>query len=251
MESEQHSIILQNVSKTFSFREKEPRSIHELITGVWKRGQLRVIKALSDINIEVKRGEFLGVIGKNGSGKSTLLHIMSGLMPPDKGGVAHINGKMIRMSLGLGFNHELTAVENVLVNASILGLPLNDVREKEDAIFDFAGLNEYRHTKIKYFSRGMKSRLAFAIAVHARAEIFLMDEFFGGVGDESYKLKSEGVFKRSFVDKRTIVHVTHKFNSLEEYADRVMLLHKGQCVALGKPAEVIKEYRELLKREDW
>ena len=97
----------------------------------------------------------------------------------------------------------------------------------------------------------MKSRLAFAIAVHAKADIFLMDKFFGGVGDESYKLKSEGVFRRAFIDQRTIVHVTHKFNALEEYADRVMLLHKGECVALGKPAEVIKEYKTLLEKEDW
>lgn len=247
----EHRIILRNVSKTFRFRENEPRTIHELVTGVWKRRPLRVIRALADINIEVKRGEFLGVIGKNGSGKSTLLHIMSGLMPPDKGGVAEIDGKMIRMSLGLGFNHELSAQENVLVNASILGLPLDEIRVKEDEIFSFAGLNEYRHTKIKYFSRGMKSRLAFAIAVHAKADIFLMDEFFGGVGDESYKLKSEGVFRRAFIDQRTIVHVTHKFNALEEYADRVMLLHKGECVALGKPAEVMKEYKTLLEKEDW
>ncbi len=251
MENSSHSIVLRNVSKTFRFREKEPRSIRELVTGIYRLKPMRVINALNDINIEVRKGEFLGVIGKNGSGKSTLLHIMSGLMPPDKGGAAEIRGRMIRMSLGLGFNHELSAMENVLINASILGLSLGTIREKEQEIFNFAGLHEYRHTKIKYFSRGMKSRLAFAIAVHARADIFLMDEFFGGVGDESYRLKSEAIFQRAFVDQRTIVHVTHKFNTLEEYADRVMLLHHGNCIALGKPAEVIREYEALLKKEDW
>ncbi len=244
-----NSIILRNVSKTFRFREKGAKSIRELATGFYRFSRLRTIKALSDINLEIRQGEFFGVIGKNGSGKSTLLHIMSGLMPPDKGGIAEIRGRMIRMSLGLGFNHELTAMENVLVNASILGLPLNEIQEKEDEIFRFAGLNEYRFTKIKYFSRGMKSRLAFAIAVHARADVFLMDEFFGGVGDESYKLKSEDVFKRAFVDKRTIIHVTHKFKTLEEHADRVALLHHGRCVALGTPSEVINEYKTILEKD--
>jgi len=176
---------------------------------------------------------------------------MSGLMPLDKGGVAEINGKMIRMSLGLGFNHELSALENVLVNASILGLPLASIREKEEEIFGFAGLHEYKHTKIKYFSRGMKSRLAFAIAVHARADIFLMDEFFGGVGDETYRLKSEAIFRSAFVYQRTIVHVTHKFSTLEEYANRVALIHHGECIALGKPAEVIREYQALLQKDNW
>jgi ABC-2 type transport system ATP-binding protein len=251
MEAGKHSIILRNVSKTFRFREKEPRSIQELVTGFYKIKPRRVIKALSNINIEIGRGEFFGVIGKNGSGKSTLLHIMSGLMPPDKGGIAEINGKMIRMSLGLGFNHELSALENVLVNASILGLPLASIREKEEEIFGFAGLHEYKHTKIKYFSRGMKSRLAFAIAVHARADIFLMDEFFGGVGDETYRLKSEAIFRSAFVDQRTIVHVTHKFSTLEEYANRVALIHHGECIALGKPAEVIREYQALLQKDNW
>lgn len=251
MEPEQHSMVLRNVSKTFRFREKEPRSIQELVTGFYRIRPMRVIQALRNINIEVRRGEFLGVVGKNGSGKSTLLHIMSGLMPPDEGGVAEIRGKMIRMSLGLGFNHELTAMENVLVNASILGLSVATIREKEKEIFEFAGLQEYRHTRIKYFSRGMKSRLAFAIAVHAKADIFLMDEFFGGVGDESYRLKSEAIFRSAFLDQRTIVHVTHKFNTLEEYADRVMLLHRGECIALGKPQEVIREYNTLLTKEDW
>jgi len=249
MENQAHSIILSDVSKTFRFREREPRSIRDLVWGFYKPRPLRVIKALADINLRIEKGEFFGVIGKNGSGKSTLLHIMSGLMPPDKGGVAEINGRMIRMSLGLGFNQELSALENVLVNASILGLPLSVIREKEDEIFEFAGLNEFRHTKTKYYSRGMKSRLAFAIAVHAQADIFLMDEFFGGVGDETYRQRSEAIFRSAFIDRRTIVHVTHKFNTLEEYANRVMLLHHGECVALGKPAEVIKEYKLLLQKD--
>jgi ABC-2 type transport system ATP-binding protein len=249
MESFTHSILLRDVSKTFRFREREPRSIRDLVWGLYRPRPLRVIKALSNINLEIERGEFFGVIGKNGSGKSTLLHIMSGLMPPDKGGVAEISGRMIRMSLGLGFNQELSALENVLVNASILGLPLSVIKEKEDEIFDFAGLNDFRHTKTKYYSRGMKSRLAFAIAVHARADIFLMDEFFGGVGDETYRMRSEAIFRSAFIEQRTIVHVTHKFNTLEEYANRVALLHKGECIALGKPQEVIREYKKLLQKD--
>ena len=101
-------------------------------------------------------------------------------------------------------------------------------------------------TKIKFFSRGMKSRLAFAIALHAEADIFLMDEFFGGVGDEKFKARSDKIFKETFLKGRTIIHVSHNFGTMREYADRVALMHKGECIAIGPPGEVLETYRKVI-----
>ena len=131
------------------------------------------------MNFEVKRGEFVGIIGRNGSGKSTLVHLMTGAYEADPGGIRNINGTYIRLSLGLGFNQQLSARQNVILNASILGMPLKEIREKFDSIIDFAELEDFTETKLKFFSKGMKARLAFSIAMHTNTEILLMDEFFG------------------------------------------------------------------------
>jgi len=241
------AIKLENVSKTFHIRDKTDTSLLGSFTNMFSGKDKRSIEAVKNVSLEIKKGEFFGIVGANGSGKSTLLHLMSGVYKPDKGGKATMNGSFIGLSLGLGFNNELTAKENVFINASVLGLPMRRIKKKFDRIIEFAELENFVNTKVKYFSRGMRARLAFAIAVHAEADIFLMDEFFGGVGDERFKGKSDKVFEESFVKGKTIIHVSHNLSTIKKYAQRVMLMHEGECLKIGTVEEVFLFYQKTLK----
>ncbi len=240
-------IRLENVSKTFKLKENNTDSIRDKIFGLFNNSNLRELKALQNVNLEIRKGEFLGIIGHNGSGKSTLLKIIMGAFPPDKGGVVEVNGKIIRLALGMGFDPNLTARENIYVNGSVLGLTFRKIGGIFDQIIAFAELENFVDTQVKFFSSGMRSRLAFAVAVHAEADIFLMDEFFGGVGDLSFKKKSEEVFQTAVVEGRTIIHVSHQLKTIEKHCDRVLLLDKGQVAGLGTPEEVLPIYREIIR----
>lgn len=242
-------IKLENINKTFLINERKSDSIREKLFSAFSKNHKRRLKALSGVSLEVRKGEFLGIIGRNGSGKSTLLKIIIGAIPPNKGGKVTTHGRIIRLSLGMGFDLNLSARDNIYVNASILGLTFEEINEKFDEIIEFAELENFIETKVKFFSRGMRSRLGFAIAVHADADIFLMDEFFGGVGDENFKKKSKEVFQQAFVEGRTIIHVSHSLRTIQKHCDRVLVLHKGKVVAEGKPRDVIPVYQEVLSKE--
>ena len=243
------AIKLKNINKTFSILDKDTHNLRAKIISLITHTKRREIKALSNINLEIKKGEFFGIMGHNGSGKSTLLKIMVGAYPPDEGGEIEINGRFMLLTLGLGFNNQLTARENIYLNASILGLTLKQIGRVFHDIVAFAELEKFVDTQVKYFSSGMMSRLKFAIAVHADADIFLMDEFFGGVGDARFKEKSEAVFHESLIKGRTIVHVSHSVNTMLKHCDRVLLLQKGIPVMIGQPEKVVLEYQRLLKNK--
>ncbi len=245
----QIAIELKNISKTYSVLDKDSQSLKGKIMSLITHTNRREIKALTNVNLEIKKGEFFGIMGHNGSGKSTLLRIMAGAYPPDKGGVVKMHGRFMLLSLGLGFNPMLTARENIYLNASILGLTLKQIGVIFHDIVAFAELDKFVDTQVKYYSTGMVARLKFAIAVHADADIFLMDEFFGGVGDASFKEKSEAVFHKSLVEGRTIIHVSHSIKTIEKHCSRVMLLHQGEIVGIGSPEEIIPEYQSLSKKK--
>jgi ABC-type polysaccharide/polyol phosphate transport system ATPase subunit len=243
------AIELKNINKTYSVLDKNSNSLHGRVLSLITHTNRREIKALTNINLEVKKGEFFGIMGHNGSGKSTLLRIMAGAYPPDKGGMVKMHGRFMLLSLGLGFNPQLTARENIYLNASILGLTLKQIGKVLHDIVAFAEVEKFIDTQVKYFSTGMAARLKFAIAVHADSDIFLMDEFFGGVGDASFKKKSEAVFHESLVKGRTIVHVSHSIGTIKEHCQRVMLLHQGEQIGIGSPSEIIPEYERLSKKK--
>lgn len=241
-------INVENISKTFYVRENQVSTFRDYLASFGKIGSKRKIHALKNVSFTVNKGEFFGIIGSNGSGKSTLLKILLGVIPPDKGAKINVQGRAIRLSLGMGFDPNLTANENIYVNASLLGLSFKEIGNKFQDIINFAELQNHKETKLKHFSRGMKSRLAFAVAINAKADIFLMDEFFGGVGDLGFRTKSELIFKNRFLDNRTILHVGHNLKHIVEHCDRVLLLHKGEQIALGEPRAVVRQYKELLNQ---
>ncbi len=241
------AIRLENIGKTFTVYEKTTDSIRERFFNIFQANHRRKIEALKNVNLEIERGEFFGIVGRNGSGKSTLLKIILGALQPDPGGAVEVNGRIIRLALGMGFDPELSARNNVYLNASLLGLSFKQIGQKFREIIEFAELEQFVDTKIKFYSSGMYSRLAFSIAVHAEADIFLMDEFFGGVGDSRFKEKSEKVFEESLVKGRTIVHVGHNLEMIKKHCDRVLVLNYGNPVGIGKPEEMIREYKQIMQ----
>lgn len=237
-------ISIKNVSKTFKIIEQS-NTLHGRLFGLVNPIH-RKIEALKDINIEIEKGDLFGVIGHNGSGKSTLLSVMMGAYPPDEGGEVKTEGTMIKLSLGLGFDPKLTGVQNIMINASILGLTIKEIKAKLDDIIAFAELEAFKDTKVKYYSSGMMSRLMFAVAMHARADVFLMDEFFGGVGDERFRKKTEDFFKQHFIEGKTVVLVSHNLSDIQQFCNKAIALHKGECIAYGDPKIVIDKYLQAI-----
>jgi ABC-2 type transport system ATP-binding protein len=233
------AIRLENINKTFVLHDRG-NTIRDRFFSMFTGRGTRKLKALQNINIEIKKGEFFGIVGRNGSGKSTLVQIMNEAIPPDKGGKVTINGKTMRLALGMGFDNELTARQNIMLNSSVLGMSIKEIKAKMNEMIIFAELEEFADTPVKYYSSGMKSKLMFSIAVNAEADIFLMDEFFGGVGDQNFKKKADELFHDRFVKGKTIIHVSHQLETIRKYCDRVMLLEKGKIVKIGTPEEVLE-----------
>lgn len=240
--SDKHSVIIENLNKTFYPLTKSV-TMGEKFLQIFNPRKRSKVAALSDINIQIEKGEFLGIIGKNGSGKSTLLKIIIGAIKADKGSKVITNGKIVRLALGMGFDKNLSARDNIYVNGAILGLSFRRIGQLFDEIINFAELRDFVDTPIKFYSNGMRSRLAFSIAMNAEADIYLFDEFFGGVGDLSFRKKSDELFKKMIQNNKTIIHVSHNLQDIKKYSSRVIMLHKGKTITQGHPDEVVPIYK--------
>jgi ABC-2 type transport system ATP-binding protein len=240
-------ISIHNLSKTFHVREKPVSSIRDAVLNFTRFGSSsHEIKALQDINFEVQKGEIIGVIGRNGSGKSTLLNIILGSMRADKGSEIFTKGRIVRLSLGMGFDPNLSARHNIYVNGSILGLTFRKIGSVFADIVSFADLEDFVDTPLKYYSSGMRMRLAFSVALYAQADIYLMDEIFGGVGDESFREKSKRVFQDTFLEGRTIIFVSHSLPQISQFSDKVLLINKGKQILFDEPKIALQKYHEMV-----
>jgi len=244
-------ITIKNLHKTFHVREKSTLTIRSKVmrTLMGKRLPMKEVKALQNLNLSIRKGEFFGIIGRNGSGKSTLLHLLIGAMRPDKGSILETKGKVLRLAQGMDFEPNLTARDNIYLNGSILGLTFKKIGRVFHEIVRFAEIENFVDVPVKTYSSGMLSKLKFAIATHAEADIFLMDEFFVGVGDLKFKEKSEEVFRNRIIKGRTIVHVSHSLDSIIDLCDRVLLLDRGVPIAIGKPNEIVTQYQKLMQAD--
>jgi lipopolysaccharide transport system ATP-binding protein len=204
--------------------------------------------ALKNVSFEVNKGEAFGIIGRNGSGKSTLLGIMARVLYPDSGSIS-LNGKVASfLQLGVGFQMELTAKENVYIYSSILGLRRKQVDRVYDDIFDFAELKKFENMKLKNFSSGMNMRLAFSTAFHAVPDTMLIDEVFA-VGDEAFRKKCREKMNQFKAEGKTIIFVSHALDTVKDLCQRTMLINDGQIVTIGDTEKVINDYLAMLQKK--
>lgn len=235
---------LSNVSKTFLLSENKSDSIKQKLFNLFSHGNSnREFKALENITLGIHKGETIGLIGRNGSGKTTLTKIMSGSYIPDEGGTVERKGTTMLMNLGVGMSHELTAIQNIYISGSVLGLKKSVLEQKIPEILKFGELEEFADTKIKYYSSGMIQRLSFSIAVNAGADILFLDEVFA-VGDIKFKKKAIEVFEKSWIEGRTVIMVSHSLSNIEKYCNRCIYLKDGKIKFFGEPKEAIKMYKE-------
>ncbi len=237
------AIEVSGVDKTFRIPTHRVDSLKERLTA-FNQQDFRELHALRGVSFEVERGEFFGIVGRNGSGKSTLLKILASIYAAD-GGRVRMAGRLAPfIELGVGFNPELTARENVELNGVMMGLTRRDARSRLGAVLEFAELEEFVDLKIKNYSSGMLVRLAFSVMIQSDAEILLIDEVLA-VGDASFQQKCADVFHEIRDSERTVVFVTHDMNAVEQYCHRAMLLHDGDIKAIGDSGEVARSYLRL------
>jgi lipopolysaccharide transport system ATP-binding protein len=234
-----------NLSKRFRLPLDKSTTLKYRVTHWRSASRYRDLYALRDVSFDIPEGQFLGIAGPNGCGKSTLLKIMCRIYEPTRG-TAVVNGEFSAfLELGVGFNPELTARENIFLGGAILGLTRAQLRDKVDEVLQFAELEEFADQKLKNFSSGMQVRLAFTVAILARTDLLIMDEVLA-VGDASFQEKCFDTFNRYKREGKTIVLVSHNLGALEEYCDRVLLLNKGQVIADGPALEVTSAYHRMI-----
>jgi len=205
--------------------------------------------ALRDVSFEVPEGESLGIIGNNGAGKSTLLKLLSRITAPTSGEI-RIRGRLSALvEIGSGFHPELTGRENIFLNGSMLGMTRSEIARKVDSIVEFAGVPEYIDVSVKRYSTGMYVRLGFSIAAHLDPDILLLDEVLA-VGDIAFQAKCLDLVAQLREDRRTIVLISHDLGAIQRLCDRVILLHHGQVVRTGTPADVVDHYQRMTMGEE-
>jgi ABC-2 type transport system ATP-binding protein len=220
------AITAKDISKTFHISEDSHNTVKHRLFNLFNPPKRKDVQALKLTSLEIQKGECIGLIGRNGSGKTTLTKVLAGVYPTDTGYVK-INGSTMLMNLGVGMSHELTARENIYVSGSVLGLKIKEVDQLFDEIVEFAEIEDFVDTKVKFFSSGMMARLAFSIAVKAGADIMFLDEIFS-VGDMKFQEKAVKVFEGSWIQGRTVILVSHGMGVIEKYCNRSVFMKNGQ-----------------------
>jgi ABC-type polysaccharide/polyol phosphate transport system ATPase subunit len=237
-------VAVDSLSKTFSIPHQQATTLKERILHPRASARHKRLEALRDVSFEVEQGEFFGIVGRNGSGKSTLLKCLAGIYEPTEGSV-DVRGRLgTFIELGVGFNPELAARDNVLVNATMLGLSRKEAAAAYPRILEFAELEEFKDLKLKNYSSGMHVRLAFSTAIQIETDVLLVDEVLA-VGDSAFQQKCYEQFQRLKDEGRTILFVTHDMNAVSRFCDRAMLLERGNVVAIDDPVVIGRRYHEL------
>ena len=232
------------LSKSFRIPEQKIDTLKERATHPLNRPAYRELRVLRDISFDVHKGEFFGIVGRNGSGKSTLLKIVASIYRPDAGKVRMAGQVAPFIELGVGFNPELTARENSVLNGVLMGLTRREAQGRLDAVLDFGDLRDFVDLKIKNYSSGMMVRLAFSIMVQADADIMLIDEVLA-VGDAAFGQKCMDVFYRRRDAGKTLVLVTHDMSTVQSLCDRAMVIHDGEARHVGDPEQAAMSYFRL------
>lgn len=234
----------ENISKVYKLYDNPGNRVKEAL-GLSKKKLYKEHFALSDICMDVHKGECVGIIGTNGAGKSTLLKIITGVLNPSSGTV-EVNGKISALlELGAGFNMEYTGIENIFINGRMTGFSKNEVEKKLQSILDFADIGDFVYQPVKTYSSGMFVRLAFAVAINIEPDVLIVDEALA-VGDVFFQAKCFKKFEEFKNQGKTILFVSHALGTIQKYCDRVVMLNKGCKIAEGTPKKIIDLYNKQL-----
>jgi ABC-type polysaccharide/polyol phosphate transport system ATPase subunit len=238
------AVTVEHLSKRFALPHRHYSTLKERALHPFAGRSMDVLEAVQDASFTVAPGEFFGIVGRNGSGKSTLLKCLAGIYEVDAGH-AVVRGRLSPfIELGVGFNPDLTARDNVIINAIMLGLTRREARARFDDIIAFAELEEFLDLKLKNYSSGMSVRLAFSVAIQVDADVLLVDEVLA-VGDVAFQQKCFEQFHRLKDEGKTIILVTHDMSSIERFCDRALLLERGRIVSIDEPHAIARAYNEL------
>lgn len=238
------AIKLENVSKYYKLYNSPKDRLKESLSP-FRKHYHKEFYALKDINLEVKKGEILGIIGKNGSGKSTLLKLISKVLSPNSGSV-YVNGTISALlELGAGFNPEFTGIENVYFYGTLLGLTADEMEERIGGILAFADIGDFIHQPLKTYSSGMKARLGFAVATEVNPDILIVDEVLA-VGDAIFQRKCYAKMETLIKDGKTVLLVSHSRNNIASLCSRAIFLHNGRCAYEGDTNKAIREYEAYI-----
>ena len=244
------AIKVDGVYKDFILPHERAGSVKGIFTSMFRQASVTKEKqhALKDISLEVKKGEFFGIVGRNGSGKSTLLKILAGIYQPTKGSV-QIDGKLVPfIELGVGFNPELSGRDNVYLNGAMLGFSEKEMDKMYQEIVEFAELERFMDQKLKNYSSGMQVRLAFSMAIRSKAEILLLDEVLA-VGDADFQRKCFEYFNKLKKENITVVFISHNMTAVREYCDRAILIEENRIIDSGKSDKVTQHYQRLFTQK--
>jgi len=238
-------IEVDGVSKGFWIPSVRRDTVREHLLGLLQPRQFQRLQVLDDVSFDLRPGEALGVMGRNGSGKSTLLKIICGVYPPDRGRV-HVRAAVTPiLELGVGWNPELDAVDNVLLIGSVMGLSLRQIHQSMDEILTFAELERFANLKLKHFSSGMSARLGYAVAFKAVREVLVLDEIFA-VGDAGFKARCEERYWELRALGHTVIIVSHDPRVISSFCDRALLLEGGRIMVDGKASDIAERYVSML-----
>ena len=239
------AIEVEGVSKSFQIPHEQRIYVKDYFLHPFSRTRYERNDALNNVTFSVEAGEFFGIFGPNGSGKSTLLRILAGIYVADAGRV-RVKGLLSPfIELGVGFDLDLNARDNIRINATLAGLTRRELDARFDAILEFSEIGRFVDQKLKNYSSGMLMRLAYSIAIQIPFDVLLLDEVLA-VGDESFQQKCFATFDRFKNEGKTVVLVTHDLNLLSRFCDRVLLIENGVVRASGPPNDVVDLYREAL-----
>ncbi len=238
--SSEDRIIVEHVYKTFNIYMDKANSLKEKML-FWKRNRKEKREVLKDINITIKNGEAVGLIGVNGSGKSTLLKLMTKIIYPNQGKIETYGKLTSLLELGAGFHPDFSGRENIYFNASIFGLTRKQIDERLNDIIEFSELGAYIDNPVRTYSSGMYMRLAFAVAINVDADILLVDEVLA-VGDQHFQEKCIAKMKELKEQGKTMVFVTHSLGTVKDFCNRAIWLNQGVIKMDGDPDSVIEEY---------